>query len=127
MGESSSAAEERAHYLHLVPVDVWRRQADRQSYLPEGYEADGFIHLTIGDAALVEVANRYCRDDPREFVVLSIDPALVTALIRIEDPERIYPHVHGPLDCAAVVTVRDVLRREDGSFVAIEDQSSRDR
>ena len=105
--------------MHLTPVAVWERQAAAGSYVPEAYEADGFIHCTIGEANLIAVANRYYAGDEREQLVLEIDPARLTAPVRFEDPARIYPHVYGPLNREAVVAIRPVGRDADGAFATI--------
>jgi len=105
---------------HLAPEPIWLAQAEGASYLPEAFAADGFIHCTDGEVNLLQVANLFYQGDPRPQVVLVIDLEKVSAPVRYEDPERIYPHVYGPLETAAVVEVRRAVRAADGSFVAIE-------
>jgi uncharacterized protein (DUF952 family) len=111
---------EGAHYLHLTPLEVWRRQADGGEYRPEAFEADGFIHLTIGAGNLIAVGNRYYRGDPRDYVALQIDPESISAPVRFDDDSGIYPHVYGPLNPDAVREVRPVHRAQDGTFVRID-------
>ena len=111
-------------YLHVTPTDVWTPQQASGSYRPEAFEADGFIHITIGEGNLLAVANAFYRRDRREHVVLAIDPTRLTAPVRFEDPGRIYPHLHGPLNGDAVVSVRPVRRAPDGSFIGIEPAST---
>jgi uncharacterized protein (DUF952 family) len=103
--------------LHLTPKEVWERQSGDSEYLPEAYEADGFIHCTDGDENLLHVANLFYRLDAREFVVLTIDVDRLTSEVRYEDPDRIYPHIYGPLNTNAVVGLRNVDRSEDGAFI----------
>lgn len=104
---------------HLTPDEVWTAQEDTDAYRPEAYEADGFIHCTDGDVNLLAVANAWYQADARSHVVLVIDPSLVSAPIRYEDPDRIYPHIYGPLNRDAVIEVRRAVRLADGSFVGI--------
>lgn len=115
-------------YLHLTPAEVWERQAGTGVYLPEAYEADGFVHFTIGEANLLAVANLFYRGDGRgdgrEHVVLEIDPSALDAPVRFEDSERIYPHLHGPLNAGAVLAVRPVRRSPDGGFEEIDSVAS---
>jgi len=61
----------------------------------------------------------YYTGDPREMVCLVIDRDTVAAEIRYEDPERIYPHIYGPLNKDAVIEVRAVRREPDGTFISI--------
>ena len=106
--------------LHLTPKEVWERQSGDSEYLPEAYEADGFIHCTDGDVNLLHVANLFYRLDAREFVVLTIDVDRLTSEVRYEDPDRIYPHIYGPLNTNAVVGLRHVDRSEDGAFIQFQ-------
>ena len=71
-------------------------------YVPEAFAADGFVHCTDGEDAVIDTANRYYRDDARAYVVLSIDIDALSAAGAYEDAERIFPHVYGPIETAAV-------------------------
>ena len=44
----------------------------------------------------------------------------VTAPVRYEDPQRIYPHIHGPLNRDAIASALPVKRAADGTFLALE-------
>ena len=105
--------------FHLTPADVWHRQATADTYIPEAYPSDGFIHCTDGEANLLDVANRYYRSDPRDYVILDIDLSTVIAPVRYEDEARIYPHIYGPLNPDAVVGIHRVERDGEGSFVGV--------
>jgi uncharacterized protein (DUF952 family) len=116
---------------HLAPAGRWRGWPARQGYLPAEFEADGFVHCTAGDALMLQVANRFYRSAPGDFVLLVIDPALLSAELRWEPPidpggqgearraapDPLFPHVYGPIDRAAVVAVRPVRRGADGEFL----------
>ncbi|MCC6793396.1 MAG: DUF952 domain-containing protein [Thermomicrobiales bacterium] len=108
--------------FHLTPVDIWRAQQDRPSYEPEAFAREGFIHCTDGESRVIEVGNRYYTGDPREFCLLTLDRAKISAPTIYEDPEQVYPHIYGPLNTDAVVEVRCVLRIEGGKFVGIGDR-----
>ncbi len=110
-----------ARYLHLVPTESWDRQKSGPTYVPEAYDNDGFIHLTIGEANLMEVANRYYKQDARNYVVLELDKDRISAQVQFDDDSGRYPHVYGPLNVDAVVSVRPVKREEDGTFLSIEE------
>lgn len=105
--------------FHLTPCDDWRAQADSETYAPEPFVSDGFIHCSDGEENVITVGNRYYRDDLRPFVCLVIDVDRVQAPVRYEDPDRIYPHIYGRLNTNAVVHIRDVLREPDGAFRAL--------
>jgi len=104
---------------HLVARRVWEAQRAGERYVPEAFEQDGFVHCTDGEQAVIDTANRYYRGDPRPYVVLSIDTDAVTAPVQYEDEARIFPHVFGPIEIAAVSEVRDLERDTTGRFLGI--------
>jgi uncharacterized protein (DUF952 family) len=119
MAGSNGEQEPAAATLHLVPEDVWLAQRDDSRYLPEGFSGEGFIHCTHGDDVVIEVGNRYYRDDPRPYLVLELDLERVSAPVIYEDDERRYPHIYGPLERHAVRRVCRIERAVDGTFVGI--------
>ena len=117
--------EESPHItLHLCPAAVWNAQRNDDTYLPEAYAQDGFVHCTDGDEELIAVGNRFYQDDPREFVVLSVDLTANGANWRYEDPGQIFPHIYGPISPAAVIGVRPMLRENNRAFIGIGELNS---
>ena len=108
--------------LHLVPEAVWTAHDNSQPYVPAAYAEDGFVHCTDGDAEMVVVANRFYRDDPRPFLLLTLDLERTGSPWRFDDPSGIYPHVYGPIDPASVLEVRRMAREPDGTFAGITDR-----
>lgn len=118
-----------AHILHLVAADDYRAVPAGASYLPRQFAADGFIHCTVEPEVLLHIANAFYRDVSGEFLVLVIDPARLTAELRYEPPlpapadglllGRLFPHIYGPLNLEAVVTVRAAQRAPDGTFLSL--------
>ncbi len=105
--------------LHMVPETVWEGRNPVAPYLPAAYPQDGFIHGTDGDEAMVATANRFYRDDPQAFLVLTVDLDATGSPWRFDDAEQRFPHVYGPMDPAAVVEVREMVRDADGTFTGI--------
>ena len=105
--------------LHLVPAAVWRAHDPSAPYLPAAYPQDGFVHCTDGDEEMVATANRHYRDDPREFLLLTLDLDRTGSAWRFDDPARRYPHVYGSIDPASVLQVREMERAPDGTFLRI--------
>ena len=106
---------------HLVPRAEFEAGDPAADYVPAAFDRDGFVHLTDGTGELAAVGNRYYRADPRPYLALRIDLARVRAPIRYEDPGRLYPHVHGPLNRDAIVAVLEAPRGPDGTFLAIRE------
>lgn len=107
---------------HLVARADFEAQDPAADYLPVAFAREGFIHLTDGADELVTVGNRYYRADPRPYLALRVDLARVRAPVRYEDPGRVYPHLHGPLNRDAILGILDVPRRPDGIFLPIQDE-----
>jgi uncharacterized protein (DUF952 family) len=106
-------------YFHLVPTESWERQKSGPTYVPDAYESDGFVHLTIGESNLIEVANLFYKQDSREYSVLELEKERISARVQFDDDSGRYPHVYGPLNVDAVVSVYPVWRDADGKFVGI--------
>jgi len=104
--------------LHLVPEAVWEAHDPAAPYVPAAYAEDGFVHCTDGDDAMVAVANRFYRDDPRSFLLLTLDLDRTGSAWRFDDAERRYPHVYGSIAPASVLEVRGMLRDPSGRFQA---------
>ena len=110
--------------LHLCPAEIWNAQRNAGTYFPEAYAQDGFVHCTDGDEELVAVGNRYYQEDPREFVVLSVDLAANGEHWIYEDPGQIFPHIYGPISSTAVIGIRPILRENDRAFIGIGELNS---
>jgi uncharacterized protein (DUF952 family) len=103
---------------HLVPIDYWEKQPAKQPYVPADYEREGFIHCTRGEEQIMVTANRYYRNDRREWLVLVLAEEAITSEIRYEPggDGLLYPHIYGPLNRDAIREVLHVTRDLDGTF-----------
>ena len=103
--------------FHLTPRSWWEAADPGAPLRAPSLETEGFIHCTDGAAEMVATANRHYRAVEGGFVVLTIDLGRVTSPWTVEDPGRIYPHVFGPIDRAAIVAVVAAPRAADGTFL----------
>ncbi len=103
--------------FHLVPAVTWAAAAPDRPYEAASFASEGYIHCTDGAAEMVATANRHYREDPREFVVLTIDLDATGSPWRIEDERGIYPHVFGPIERAAIIRVTPIPRDAHGLFL----------
>jgi uncharacterized protein (DUF952 family) len=111
--------------FHLAAAESWSTADPTAALVAPSLDVEGFIHCTTGADEMVATANRHYRDDPRDFVVLTIDLDRVTSPVRTDDPGRIYPHVFGPIDRASILAVRPMRRAPDGMFLAFEAEQER--
>ena len=108
--------------FHMLAADRWAAWRDGPSdalYEPDGYATDGFVHCTDGDEAMVATANRFYRELPGEFLLLTLDLDRTGSPWRFDDPGQRYPHVYGPIEPASVMEVRRFTRAADGTFTGI--------
>lgn len=105
--------------LHLVPEATWAATDLHEPYAPASLATEGFVHCTNGEDELLATGDRYYASEPGSWLVLTVDLGLVGAPWTVDDPDRRYPHVHGPIERAAIVAVRAVRRGPDGRFVGI--------
>ncbi len=104
--------------FHLVPVEIWAASDASEPYAGASLASEGFIHCTDGAEAMIATANRHYRDDPRDFLVLTVDLDAIGAPWRFDDPSGIYPHVYGPIARTAILCAVPIVRAADGRFVS---------
>lgn len=100
---------------HLVWKSAWDAQGEEDQYRAASLETEGFIHCTGNLGVLAEVADAFFGGEPAEPLLrLTIDPGKVAAEIREEDDGagRLFPHVYGPIEKSAVVSVATMARRD---------------
>ena len=112
-----------ARTFHLTPADAWAASDTDAPLRAPSLDDEGFIHCTTGAAEMVATANRHYRDDPRAFVVLTVDLARVTSPVRIEDARGVYPHIFGPIDRRAILASVPMPRAADGAFLPFEEDA----
>ena len=102
--------------FHLIEPDVWSAALAAGMYAPPSLAVEGFVHFSFADQ-VETTANRYYRDVP-ELVLLEVDPALLSAGLRVEasGDHGDFPHVYGPVQPSAVVAVHPMGRDEAGAW-----------
>jgi uncharacterized protein (DUF952 family) len=110
---------------HMAPTVRWYTWAADQAYLPADYDRDGFVHCTAGDELMLAVANRFYHNVPGDFLLLVIDTTRLTSPLTWEAPTPgdtlapLFPHIYGPINREAVVSIKLLQRDHSGTFVAI--------
>ena len=101
---------------HLVPASTWNAIA-AGPYRAASLATEGFIHCSNLDQ-VARVANLFYADQA-EMVVLSIDAGRLIGALRDEPAAtgELFPHIYGPIEREAIVTVRPLERDPDGRWV----------
>ncbi len=100
---------------HIISKSDWEAAAEGEFYRGDTLDTEGFIHCSTA-AQVVDTANFLFRG--RENLLLEIDEARLSAEVRYEDggDGRLFPHIYGPLETAAVVRVIEFPPGPDGHF-----------
>jgi len=102
--------------FHITDRSQWQHAQQLGEYRAESLETEGFIHCSRANQ-VVWVANQFYRG-VADLVLLSIDPAKLTAELHydeIETGDRL-PQLYGALNLDAVTGVIDFPPQPDGSF-----------
>jgi acetolactate synthase-1/2/3 large subunit len=113
---ASSVAAPTLTY-HLMPAEVWEAAPDDADYEPASLATEGFVHCTDGVDGLRASGDRHYRDDPRPFLVATIDLDRLAGAWHYDDADRRFPHIYRSIPRVAVVRVVPAPRAEDGSFL----------
>lgn len=91
---------------HVTTKKAWDAAQAKQSYVPDDFEKDGFIHCSI-DKQVEGVLERFYQGQT-DLVKLKIEKAKVQRPVLFElaqDLDEMFPHIYGPLNLDSVVDV----------------------
>jgi len=129
MNDQIPGTFELGSIFHLVPAVYYHHQPTDRPYLPAAFDEEGFIHCTGEVETLLRVANAFFAGLEGELLVLEIDPTRLSAPLKYEpaippaqtgsvgepaftpEPDRLFPHIYGPLDRQAIGRIV-ALRRD---------------
>jgi uncharacterized protein (DUF952 family) len=103
---------------HITLWASWSAAQKSGSYSADSLKSEGFIHCSKMDQIL-RVADRYYADHHR-LAILVVDPSLLKPELRWEagtdKADELFPHIYGPLNLEAIVSVLDFEPGSDGRF-----------
>lgn len=110
-----------ADLYHLVLRSAWETKPG-EDYRADSLETEGFIHCSYAHQVASSANRFYTRAD--NLLVLTIDKALLASPLREEPASsgELFPHIHGPLNRDAVVSVRPMKRDGAGMWVFSKDE-----
>lgn len=94
---------------HVTTNKAWEAAQAKQSYVPEAFEKDGFIHCSI-ERQIEGVLERFYQGQTG-LVKLKIEKAKVQRPVLFElaeDLNELFPHIYGPLNLDSVVAVTPI-------------------
>jgi len=95
---------------HITSVEAWDVASGSGSFTAPSLATEGFIHCS--DARQVERSLNKFFHEKNEVLLLRIDPELLTSELRYEGADGdLFPHIYGPINTDAVVSV-ELVRRE---------------
>jgi uncharacterized protein (DUF952 family) len=107
-------------FLHIITMDEWNEALQAGSLKAPSLETERFIHCSYATQVLTPANERYAgRDD---LFLLFIDPEQVTPPVVVEDSYGSgteFPHIYGPLNVDAVVSIEPFPRGEGGLFTQV--------
>ena len=91
---------------HITTKHAWEEAQIKQSYLPQDFAKDGFIHCST-EKQIEGVLARFYQGQSG-LVKLKIEKAKVQRPVLFElaeDLNELFPHIYGPLNLDSVVEV----------------------
>ena len=101
---------------HIVSKTDWQNAEYAEYYSGDTLDIEGFIHCSTIEQ-VIDTAN-FIFEGRTDLLILSIDPAKLSAEVKYEDggDGRLFPHIYGPMETAAVLAVTAFPPNEDGTF-----------
>lgn len=117
--------------LHITSKQDWSSAQAKGEYAAPSLATEGFIHFST-DRQAVNVANAFYKGRA-DLVLLAVDESKLTAELKWEAPagppagnisqSDLFPHLYGPLNLSAVVSVLDFPPDPDtGTFTLPTDR-----
>jgi cyclohexyl-isocyanide hydratase len=93
---------------HLVRPADWDRLGSGDSYVPDAYAAEGFIHFST-ETQVPGVLSRYFRGAP-QVLKLHLDETRFSSELKFEPSTggEAFPHLYGPLNREAIVKIEAI-------------------
>lgn len=110
--------------LHICYKEDWEQAQFLGEYRGNLTTVEGFIHCSKPEQ-IIEVANTLFKGQ-NDLFLLVIDEDKIKAEIKYEDPGdleptgKLYPHIYGPLNFDAVISVKDFQPDSKGLFTMPE-------
>jgi uncharacterized protein (DUF952 family) len=111
-----SQTSDRQNYIyHITTPDEWMASVAGGQHRAPSLDDEGFIHCSTRKQ-LERSLNRFFQGVNR-VTLLTIDPVLLESELNYEPADNdSFPHIYGPINIGAVVSVEEVRPEEDGKW-----------
>jgi len=113
--------------LHITSRTEWEDAQKRGEYLAPSLETEGFIHCST-ESQVLAVVNAFYHGR-KDLVLLVIDKANLIPGLKWEAPagppaagiseSDKFPHIYGPINLTAIVSVLDFPPDPDGNWITL--------
>lgn len=103
--------------FHITTRSAWELAVDAGQYVPAAFAADGFIHLS-DERQWFRTAQRFYHGQPHLVLLVIEEPRLKASVRRESADGELFPHLYGPLNIDAVVSVYDLPLDAKGDVLA---------
>jgi uncharacterized protein (DUF952 family) len=106
-----------ATVYHITTEHQWHDTQGQKQYEAESFQSEGFIHCSDANQ-VVRVANHLFKNI-RGLKLLHIKTELLRSRLvyeNLEGGEELFPHVYGPINLDAIVSVSSFEPGADGTF-----------
>jgi uncharacterized protein (DUF952 family) len=97
------------YIYHITTAAAWEKAQIDGAYVADSLAIEGFIHCSTQDQ-VAGVFERYYKGQTN-LVKLTIDKSKVTSPLIFElatSINEVFPHIHGPIDIAAIISVESI-------------------
>ncbi|OIP04930.1 MAG: hypothetical protein AUJ97_02060 [Bacteroidetes bacterium CG2_30_32_10] len=111
--------------LHITTHKEWEKAQAEGAYMAPSLKKEGFIHCSTSEQA-IDTANHIFKGQ-HGLAILCIDETRLTSKLIYEKPisvgqhkpsnDKLFPHIYGAINLAAVIKVVDFPANEEGFFV----------
>ena len=93
-----------ARLFHLTSPDAWTVAQREGELVPDGFEAEGFVHCSTLEQLVGTIERHFPGID--RLALLELDPEAVADDLRWEEsrPGAVFPHLYRPLRSSDVLT-----------------------
>ncbi|MFL6374382.1 MAG: DUF952 domain-containing protein [Pyrinomonadaceae bacterium] len=98
------------HIYHIVRPDDWAA-FDTDLYRAKSLETEGFIHCSFSEQLNAVIARYYAGEPEVVVVEIETDSLMSRVVNEPSTANEIYPHIYGPINRDAIVSVKRITTR----------------